>query len=116
YLERELAGLMSALIRTPKMDVPSVLLLQVERTSLVLVDLNTLLYRELSHQITYIESSGRDGLMVPDYRPFNEIRSLIRVQPQPGSFFDFLKKRFPRLLSQEADPFAEYLKHARRRS
>ena len=116
YLERELAKLMSALIRTPKMDVPSVLLLQVERTSLVLVDLNTLLYRELSHQISYVEGPGRDGLMVPDYQPFNEIRSLVPFEAKPGSFLDFLKKRFPGLFSHEADPFAEYLKHARRRS
>jgi hypothetical protein len=116
YLERELLRLMEALINTPKMDVPSVLLLQVERTSLALVVLNTLLYRELSHQLCYIEGPERDGLMVPDYQPFNEIRSLVPVSKRPGgSRFGEVKKRLPHLFS-EPDPFATYLKHAKRRS
>jgi hypothetical protein len=79
------------------------------------VDLNTLLHRELSHQIDSVNSPERDGLLVPDYQPFNNIRSLTRIEKRPVTFLEAIKEFLPGFFSR-ADPFAEYLEHAKRRS
>lgn len=96
--------------------MPSVLLLQIERTSRALVDLNTLLHSELSHQIDCLDGEEREAAFVPQYRPFDAIRALVRVETRRGGLFDTIIKYFPRLFSSDTDPLAEYLKHARRRS
>jgi hypothetical protein len=80
YLERDLTRLLDAIIKTPKMNIPSVLLLQIDRAAMALVDLNTLLHRELSHQINSVDGPERDGLLVPDYHPLTRFAPWSRLK------------------------------------
>jgi hypothetical protein len=116
HLERELVRLMSALIRTPKMDVPGVLVLQIERASFALVDLNRLVHRELSQEARYPDGSPRLVPEIPDYQPFHEIRDIVPIPKRPGGVFEEIRKRLPFILASDGDPFQEYMKHAKRRS
>lgn len=115
YFERELGRLMTALVRTPKMDVPGVLLLQVERTSFGLVDLNRLVHGELLQEVSYPDGSRRLDTVVPDYQPFHEIRDLVPLPSRPVGFIEELKKRLPFVFASDGDPFQEYIRHAKRR-
>ncbi len=116
YLQRELERLMQALIKTPKMDIHSNLLLQVERTSLALVDVNELVYRELLRHYQDFGAAFQTFGNVPAYQPFNKIRGLVTRPEQPTGIFEALKRIVPKLFRSEADPFEEYLKYAKRRS
>lgn len=73
YFDREVSRLLDRIINSKEMDVPSSLLLQVERTAHAMVAINRLLYGQLQNAQPNFIMPGRDLPQVLDYRPFWEL-------------------------------------------
>ena len=115
YLEREVGRLMAALLQTSKMDVSSTLLLQIERASVALVDLNSLVHSELLRRdATDLRLSKSDRVGVPHYQPFHKIR---RLAGPDANFLDVVRRALPFLFPASlSDPLQEFLERKDRRS
>jgi hypothetical protein len=73
YFDREVSRLLDRIIETKLMDVPSSLLLQIERSAHAMVAINRLLYGELQKEQPNFIMPGHDLPQVLDYRPFWEL-------------------------------------------
>jgi hypothetical protein len=74
YLERELSRVIEALNENDKMDLPSSLLLQIERTAKTLAVLNKFVRQELLQESSHLPSAD-ERLLIPEYQSYQEITS-----------------------------------------
>ena len=74
YLERELSRLIEALNENDKMDIPSSLLLQIERTAKMLAVLNKFVQQGLLQGSPQL-SSADESVLIPQYHSYQEIES-----------------------------------------
>jgi hypothetical protein len=74
YLERELSRLIEALNENTKMDLPSALLLQIERTAKMLAGVNRFVRQELLRSSSHLPSAD-ETLVIPAYHSYQEIES-----------------------------------------
>lgn len=87
YLDRELSRLMEALDANAKMDLPSVLLLQVERTAKTLALLNTFVSQELLPPTIKATPTTRN-LPVVKYKPYWEFD--LEKEAEEGSLATYI--------------------------
>lgn len=73
YFDREVTRLLDKIEVTKLMDVPSSLLLQMERTAQAMSAVNRLLYGQLQAQSPNFIMPGRDGLQLIAYEPYWEL-------------------------------------------
>ena len=73
YFDREVSRLLDRIVETKLMDVPSSLLLQVERSAHAMVAINRLLYGELQKEQPNFILPGSDLPQLLDYQPFWEL-------------------------------------------
>jgi hypothetical protein len=73
YFDREVSRLLDRIIETKLMDVPSSLLLQVERTAHAMVAINRLLYGKIQKEQPNFVLPGHDLPRLLDYQPFWEL-------------------------------------------
>jgi hypothetical protein len=73
YFEREVSRLLDRIVETQLMDVPSSLLLQIDRAARSMVSINHLLQQELKSSQTNFIMADRELPRLIEYRPFWEI-------------------------------------------
>ena len=73
YFDREVSRLLDRIVETKLMDVPSSLLLQVERSAHAMVAINRFLYGELQKEQPNFILPGSDVPQLLDYQPFWEL-------------------------------------------
>lgn len=73
YFEREVSRLLDRIVETQLMDVPSSLLLQIERAARSMTSINKLLQEELKSSQTNFILPDRELPRLLEYRPFWEI-------------------------------------------
>ena len=73
YFDREVSRLLDRIVETKLMDVPSSLLLQVERCAHAMAAINRLLYGELKKQQPNFTLPGSGLPQLLDYQPFWEL-------------------------------------------
>jgi hypothetical protein len=73
YFEREVSRLLDRVVETQLMDIPSSLLLQIERAARSMVSINRLLHDELKSSQTNFVIPDRELPRLLEYKPFWEI-------------------------------------------
>jgi hypothetical protein len=80
FLDRELSRYLDCIMKNGLVDLPSSLLLQIDRTARTLVDINSFVYPLVSKQRTNWVSPGLGIEAMPEYVPYYEYDKVKNVQ------------------------------------